>query len=74
MPLAREEIDELRTESFDDLLVGTTADTVAVGAWNFTVLTVVGLRTSNLKTIDVTIVDFNNREVQQFSTLRGDTR
>lgn len=72
--LAREKIDELRTVPFDSLWVGTASDTVAVGSWNFTVLTVIGLQTSKLKTIDVTIVDSNNREVQQFGTLRGDNR
>ena len=72
--LAREEIDKLRTMPFDSILVGSTSDTAAVGSWSFTVLTVIGLQTSKLKTIDVTIVDSNNREVQQFSTLRGDNR
>ncbi len=72
--IAREEIDELRTQPFDSLSVGSTVDTVAVGSWNFTVITVIGLRAANLKTIEVTIVDSNNREVQRFSTLRGDNR
>lgn len=72
--IAREQIDGLRTLPFDSLPVGSTADTVAVGSWNFIVFTVIGLQTTNLKTIDVTIIDSNNREVQRFSTLRGDTR
>lgn len=72
--LAREQIDGLRTQPFDSLSVGSTSDTVAVGSWNFTVITVIGLQATNLKTIEVTIVDSNNREVQQFSTLRGDNR
>lgn len=72
--IAREEIDKLRTQPFDSLSVGSTTDTVAVGSWNFTVLTVIGLTSANLKSIDVTIMDSNNREVQQLSTLRGDSR
>ena len=72
--IAREEIDRLRTQPFDSLLVGTSLDTVAVGSMNFTVVTTIGLRDAKLKTLDVRIVDFNNREVMRFSTLRGDIR
>ncbi len=72
--IGREEIDGLRTQPFDSLPVGSTSDTVSVGSWNFTVITVIGQKTTNLKTIDVTIMDANYREVQKFSTLRGDNR
>ena len=72
--VAREEIDGLRTQPFDSLPVGSTSDTVSVGSWSFTVYTVIGLQSANLKTIDVTIMDANYREVQKFSTLRGDNR
>jgi hypothetical protein len=72
--IAREEIDNLRTVLFDSLWVGIASDTVAIGSWTFTVVTEIGLQTSKLKTIDVTIVDSNNREVQHFGTLLGDNR